>query len=252
MDHWHHYAYLWGDNRAVAGLLRLSPRITEARVIPAPGLTLRRPILCVDIASLCDAPDGLREEIAGIDSTAFDAFLRSNPVPTWDDDDDERVFQREQARVRAMIWLSREISDPVGYWYHEGDNGMVADHFLGFGGSTAMWANQRLRQGPGWDESKPRSAYTAALWHIGARELNLDEYDSLGNAFCWPQVPIHALSEESMLSLVALIEHYRGRLHRLPGYELPPPPPQISPLRRTASMGWFRWIRKLLGRGLGY
>ena len=216
MDHWHHFAYLRGNEQAVTALSRFAPTITEASVMPAERSRVDRPVLCIDVEPLDTTPDGLQRAIANVNSTAFEGFLRSNPVPTWDNDDPVRVFERERARVRAMIWLSQEIGGPVAYWYHEGDNGMVADHFLGFGGpSASMWPDQVSE----WDEARPRSAYTAALWHIGAQVPNVNEYESMFRAFGspWPRVPVEALSEARMRSLAAEDPLARWRVWGPPG-----------------------------------
>jgi hypothetical protein len=247
MDHWHHFAYLRGDDAAAAALARLSPPLRDVHVIPAEINGVDRPILCVDIEALKDGPHDLRAELAGVDTAAFEGFLRAYPIPTWDDDEEERVFERERARVRAMVWLSREIDGPVGYWYHEGDNGMCADHFLGFGPRTAMWANQCEGQGREWDESRPRGAYTAALWHIGVPAPNLNEYDSMFRAFGWPRVAIGELSEEVMSSLACASGRSRGRITDAPWR----PRQDDRLVWRRWGAGWSSWVRKLVGRGPG-
>ncbi len=193
--HWNHFAYLRADDRAVAALLQLSPAIEEAMVMPSEvcrGDGQR--VLCIAVEDLDQAPDALRAEIGSIDIAAFDAFLIAHPTsPWWYGDDSQEELERAQARVRALMWLSRQIDGPVGYWYHQGNHGLDADLFIGFGPSPSMWANHAGRQGWAWDEAKPRSAYTAALWHIGAQVKNVDEFDSGSFAIGSTCMPLEAL-----------------------------------------------------------
>lgn len=57
-------------------------------------------------------------------------------------------------------------------------------------GPFAMWENDSELQGKSWDESNPRSADTAALWHIGARVANEDECRSICPLARWPARPL--------------------------------------------------------------
>ena len=195
--HWHNLVYSAADDRVIAAVGRMWPS-THAIEMPS---NIRcsdgRAVLCVEGGRLDEWPDTLRAEIEGVDITPFDAYRRANPFPTWDDEDDGSE-PAQRALVRALMWLSAEAGSPVGYWHHEGDHGMIADVFIGVG-PFAMWENDREFQGEDWDESKPRSAYTAALWHIGARVPNLDECDSVSRAFAFGRrrIPVAALSAES-------------------------------------------------------
>jgi hypothetical protein len=193
--HWNNFAFLRADDRAIAAVMRLSPPLREVRIMPS-DIRCRdgRPVLCVDVEPLEETPESLRADIESIDVAAFDAFLRENPTSTWDGDEGRPELEWQRSLVRALIWLAREVGGPVGYWYHEGNNGLNADIFLGLGPFPAMWANYEEAQGNVWDEAKPRSAYTAALWHIGARVTNLDESRTLRLPASWTRTSIKDLS----------------------------------------------------------
>lgn len=171
----------------------MCPPITHAIETPS---TLRcadgRAVLCVEAGRLDQWPDALRAEIEGMDLTPFDAYRRANPM-TWGHEVVGSELASQRARVRALMWLSAEAGGPVGYWYHVGCDGMIADEFIG-AGPFAMWENEREEQDEPWDDSRPRSAFTAALWHIGARVPNEDECDSWIWPFRRPRIPLSALS----------------------------------------------------------
>jgi hypothetical protein len=200
MFHSHSLAYLAADDRAIGAVRRMRASITHVVEMPSDiRCSDGRAVLCVEAGRLDQWPDALRAEIGGMDITPFEAYRRANPIRTWGDADDGSELAWQRALVRALIWLSAEAAGPVGYWHHEGDHGMNADVFIG-AGPFAMWENDRESQGKDWDESKHRGAYTAALWHIGARVANLDECYSMGLAFGRRRIPVAALSAESASS----------------------------------------------------
>ena len=192
--HSHDFAYLAADDRAIAALGRMWPSITHAIQMPSSiWCSDGRPVLCVEGGRLDEWPEILRAEIEGIDITPFDEHRQAHPIRSWDDQEDGWELASQRALVRALTWLSAEAGGPVGYWHHEGDHGMIADVFIG-AGPFAMWENDSEDHGNEWDDSKPRSAYTAALWHIGALVANEDECHSVRRAFSQRRVPLAALS----------------------------------------------------------
>ena len=247
--HSHDFAYLAADDRAIGAVGRMWPSITHAIRMPS---NIRcsdgRAVLCVESGRLDEWPDTLRAEIEAIDITPFDEYRRANPISTWGDQTTVQNW-RLSALVRALTWLSVEAGGPVGHWHHEGDHGMIADVFIGVG-PFAIWENQNELQGKEWDDSKPRSAYTAALWHIGAPVANEDECRSVSRAFAQSRMPLAALSAgpDSLVDggqysrdVSALTE----RLNRL--YSAAPEDDHAGPGTVTAK--WIARLRKLVSGG---
>jgi hypothetical protein len=247
--HSHDLAYLAADDRAIAALRRMWPSITHTIDMPS---DIRcgdgRAVLCAVVGRLDKLPDALRAEIEGIDITPFEAYRRAKPIRTWGGEDDGSELASERALVRALTWMSAEAGGPVGHWHHEGDHGMIADVFIGVG-PFAMWENDNESQGEEWDESRPRGAYTAALWHIGARVANLDEGGSLSRAFAFGRrrIPVAELSAESN-SLAGRGQHGRDvsalteRLKRL--FSAAPAEDHAGPSTVTAK--WIARLKKLV------
>jgi hypothetical protein len=154
-----------------------------------------RAVLCVEGGRLDNLPDDLREEIESIDVSGVEAYLRANPALIADEDEDS-TEPLVSTIVRAMMWLSKETGGPVSYWDHAGDHGLIGEEFIGVG-PFAMWKNDEEDLGDDGDESKPRSAYTAALWHIGAKVANVNENDSMRGIYRLRRVPLAAWSAES-------------------------------------------------------
>ena len=248
--HSHNLAYLAADDRAIAALGRMWPSITHAVDMPSDiRCSDGRAVLCVESGRLDEWPNALRTEIEGIDITPFDDYRRVNPLQTLVDQDDGSELASQRARVRALTWLSLEAGGPVGHWHHEGDHGMIADVFIGVG-PFAIWENESEFQGKEWDDSKPRSAYTAALWHIGARVANEDECRSVSRAFAHSRMPLAALSAgpdpladggQHRRAVSALTE----RLNRV--FRVDPANEQSRP--SSGGANWIARLKKLLSRG---
>jgi hypothetical protein len=247
--HWHNFAYLAADDPGIAALGRMSPSITHwTRMPPEIRCGDGRAVLCVEVRRPYAWPDALRAEFEGIDMTAFDEYLQTKPVPSDDSEDEHSKVESERPLVRALMWLSAEARGPVGYWHHAGDHGMISDVFIG-AGPFAMWENESEFQDEDWDESKPRSAYTAALWHIGARVPNEDECRSVRRAFDQHRIRLAASSAESQpladrgqegRDVTALTE----RLNRL--YSPGPANEGAGPTRAAAK--WIARLKRIISR----
>lgn len=247
--HWHNFAYLAEGERAIAALGRMSPSITHWMRMPL-GIQCSdgRAVLCMEVRRPYAWPDTLSAELEGIDMTAFDEYLRAKPILAEDEEEDRSELESERPLVRALMWLSAEAGDPVGYWYHAGDHGMISDVFIG-AGPFAMWENDSDVQGENWDESKPRSAYTAALWHIGARVPNEDECGSVSRAFEQHRSLMAASSAESRpladpgqdgRQVSALTERL-NRVYR-------PAPANDGAGPSTAAAKWIARLKRIISR----
>jgi len=134
-------------------------------------------------------PPGVVDAVNAVDVSALSAaFARESNreiAAEYGDDgvtgDEASHYAWEVSPVdRCLAWLAGQADGPVSYWSHDGDHGLVVEEFTGYGAIPAAWRNRMELQGPSWDNSRPRCALTAALWHVGFQSRNFDECEVFG------------------------------------------------------------------------
>jgi hypothetical protein len=185
--HWCHFAFLFNTDRLGASLQKiLAPDKIRLEVVSPRkfGMIDNFPthLLCVDMEHATPADD-VREQVTSIRIPGFESLFEGDEDMRAAEQftflRDKQSAAEERVRLQCAAWLSQQINARVAYWYHEGDNGLNGEYFFGFGSDSTMLVNFVQGQGLEWNPAQPRSAQTAALWHIGVNVPNRNEAASV-------------------------------------------------------------------------
>jgi hypothetical protein len=185
--HWCHFAFLFNSPRLSESLQKIFAPDKIRLEIVSPrkfGMIDRFPthLLCVDLEHVAPADD-VREQISSIGIRGFESLFEGDEEMRAANQftflRDKEGAAEERNRLQCAAWLSQQIEARVSYWFHEGDNGLNGEYFFGFGSDPTMLVNFMEGQGFGWNPANPRSAQTAALWHIGVNVPNRNEAASV-------------------------------------------------------------------------
>ena len=166
--HLHYIAYLWHGQLAMDALQKLLGANGAAiRGLNTPVNMPQGPrfLLRVDVDHFHPDP-AILEQIEAMETEPIATFFREQRQ--------EKDLEVELRKVKCLAWLARTVGEPVAAWFHEGDNGPLDEYAFGFR-QTARVLYDAWQAACRDASDAPQSAYTAALWFLGADAPNRSE-----------------------------------------------------------------------------